>query len=249
MILTVITPFADILGDPQEPNMISDADSQLLFGETFEVEKSHGAYVYGRSTLDGYKGFVERGQLIKNGPEANAVINVPLTHLYPDHNFKSRPDIQLSFFSKIKLSGTTENEFSQLSSGEWIFTDHTAKLNNINLNKDLADIASMFLNAPYLYGGRSALGIDCSGLVQAAILGTGAPCPPRDSIDQSKSIGTEVSKDKLQRNDIVFFNGHVGIMVDETNIINATARYMTTLIEPLSELEKAYGDITAIKRL
>lgn len=249
MILTVITPLADILGNPQEPSVIGNADSQLLFGETFTVEKSHGAYVKGYSNIDGYRGYVERDQLVKNAPEANASICVPLSHLYPEASFKTRPLMPLSFFSRIALNGEKQGDFVQTTDKEWVYANHVQHIDDFKLNKDLADIALGFINTPYLYGGRSSLGIDCSGLVQLSVLGTGAPCPERDSIDQSKSLGTEISKDALQRNDIVFFDGHVGIMIDESNVINATARHMTTLIEPLQILEKAYGNITAIRRL
>lgn len=249
MILTVVTPFADILGNPQEPSIISNADSQLLFGETFTVEASHGAYVKGYSNIDGYRGFVERDQLVKNAPAANAVICVPLTHLYPEPSFKTRPIMPLSFFSKVTLNDESHEGFLQTTDNEWIFIDHVQPLDTFALKKDLADIAMRFLHTPYLYGGRSRLGIDCSALVQLSVLGTGAPCPERDSIDQSKSLGTSVSKDKLERNDIVFFDGHVGIMIDKQNVINATARHMTTVIEPLHDLERAYGEITAIRRI
>jgi cell wall-associated NlpC family hydrolase len=249
MILTVVTPFADILGNPQDPSVISNADSQLLFGETFDVLESHGAYVKGRSVLDGYEGYVDRDQLVKGMPQANAALSVPLSHLYPEPSFKTRPIMPLSFFSKVILNSQEQDGFVQTTDNEWIFAKHVQKLDGFNIDKDLADIALSFLQTPYLFAGRSSLGIDCSGLIQLSILGTGAPCPPRDSLDQSTIIGSEITKDQLQRNDIVFFKGHVGIMIDQTNIINATARHMTTLIEPLVDLEKAYDGMTAIRRI
>lgn len=249
MILTVISSFADILGNPQEPNLISNKDSQLLFGETFDMEESHGAYVKGKSTLDNYIGYVERGQLIKDGPEANAIISVPLTHLYPEASLKSRPLMSLSFFSKISLNGKTNGEFSQTNNGNWVYSAHTQKLDAIDKNKELVEIALTFLGTPYRYGGRTSLGIDCSALLQLSLLGIGAECPPRDTKEQQTSIGIEILPEDIKRNDIVFFDGHVGIMVDEENIVNATARHMTTLVEPLSDLEKSYGEITAIRRV
>lgn len=248
MILTVITPTADILGNPQEPNMISNADSQLLYGETFEVLASHGAYVLGKGTLDGYEGYVERGQLVKNAPVSNAVITAPSSHLYDMPDFKSRPIMPLSFFSRVYASGETENGFAKITDG-WVYTQHVQELNTLSLHKDLADIALQFYGSPYLFAGRSRFGIDCSGLVQMAIMGLGHACPPRDTKDQQKNIGKPVKREELKRNDIVYFKGHVGIMIDDTHILNATARFMGTVIEPLEDLEKAYKGIKDIRRL
>jgi len=245
----VITPFADILGNPQEPSTISDADSQLLFGETFEVEESHGAYVYGTSSIDGYKGYVERDQLVKDAPQATHIVIARMTHIYPQSSFKSRPLMPLSFMSRVTLTGETDGEFSQTSEGEWIFTHHLQALDDFDLGQDHVDIALGFLGTPYLYAGRSCFGIDCSGLVQMALMGVGHTRPARDSKDQAQTIGTDVSKDDLRRGDLVFFDGHVGIMTDQENILNATARHMSTLIEPLVDLEEFYGEIKAIKRL
>ncbi|NCO03061.1 MAG: C40 family peptidase [Alphaproteobacteria bacterium] len=248
MILSVITPTADILGNPQEPNIISNNDSQLLYGETFEVLETHGAYVRGKSTLDGYEGYVERVQLVKEAFPCNAVITAPLTHLFEQPDFKSRPLMPLSFFSRIYASAQREGGFTRTSNG-WVFTDHMQEIKALNLSKDLADIALQYYGTPYLFAGRSYLGIDCSGLVQMAVMGLGHPCPPRDTKDQFDTIGIPAARDDLKRNDIVYFNGHVGIMVDETNILNATARFMSVVIEPLSNLETAYKGITSIRRI
>ena len=249
MLLTVATPTADILGDPTKPQYISKNDSQLLYGEQFQVEDSRGAYVYGHSVLDDYKGCVERAQLIKDAPATNALVKAQATHLYPEPDFKSRPTMVLSFLSQLTLSDKTENNFTQLHDGQWIFSDHIAPLKDFKMPEDLAQTATLFLGTPYLYGGRSRFGIDCSGLVQQTLMACGHPCPPRDTQDQQTSIGKSVDKKELQRNDIVFFKGHVGIMMDDKYVLNATARHMSTVIEDIENLEKAYDGITHIARL
>jgi len=249
MLLTVVTKTADILGNPSEPEIISNNDSQLLYGEQFQVEEEHGAYVYGYSVIDGYKGFVERVQLIKNAPVANSLIHVRASHLYLDPDFKSRPTTRLSFLSRLSTTDKKENGFTQLQSGEWVFSDHLSPLKNYKIKTDLADTAQLFLNAPYLYAGRSSFGIDCSGLLQMCLIAHGLENPPRDTKDQQGTFGKTVSEDKIQRNDIVFFDGHVGIMMDNKKIINATARHLSTVIEDLSALKKAYGNIQHIARL
>lgn len=249
MPLTVITPTADILGEPTEPHKISNKDSQLLYGEEFIVEESHGAYVYGYGLLDNYTGYVERDQLVKDATASNVIVTVRATHIHPEPSFKSRPTISLSFLSRLTSLKKTEGEFTQLEDGDWIFTDHIAPLKNFKMPDDLAQTATLFLNTPYLYGGRSTFGIDCSGLVQQALIANGKPCPPRDTCDQIDRLGKKVKKEDIKRNDIVYFKGHVGIMMDEEYILNATARHMTTAIEKLSDLEKIYGGITHIARV
>lgn len=250
MPLTVVTKTADILGNPEEPNVISNNDSQLLYGEQFMVEEERGAYVYGHSVLDGYKGYVERDQLVNDAPAANSIVSVRASHLYLEPSFKSRPTTRLSFLSHIRATKRAENGFTQLENDMWIFSDHIAPLESFKLDQDLADIAEIFIGAPYLYAGRSTFGVDCSGLVQQSMMALGYDCPPRDSKDQQSVIGKPIKETDIKRNDIVFFEGHVGIMVDDKNIINATARHMSTVIEPLDDLKSSYKDgITHISRL
>lgn len=249
MLLTAISPIAEILGNPQEPSKISDRDSQILYGEQFLMEESHGAYVYGYSVLDGYKGYIERALLVKNVPASNALVKAKATHLYPEPDFKSRPTMLLSFLSRLTTLDNQENGFTALDDGQWIFTDHIAPLEGFKMPEDIAQTATIYLGTPYVYGGRSCFGIDCSGLIQQTMIANAYPCPPRDTTDQQGAFGKEVSREAIQRNDIVYFKGHVGIMMDEKYILNATARHMSTVIEELDSLEQIYGGITRIARL
>ena len=250
MILTVTTKTADILGNPQEPHVISNKDSQLLYGEQFYVEEERGAYVYGHSVLDGYKGCVERDQLIQGAPAANVLVQVRASHLYPEPSFKSRSITKISFLSRLNASDKTENGFTQMVDGFWIFSDHIAPLKDFKMPDDLAQTATIFLGTPYLYAGRSSFGIDCSALVQQSMIACGYECPLRDACDQQGAFGTSIAvTESLQRNDIVYFDGHVGIMMDDQYILNATARHMSTVIENIAELISAYGEIKHITRL
>lgn len=252
MLLTAITPIAEILGNPQEPSKISDRDSQLLYGEQFQVEQSHGTYVYGHSVLDGYKGYVERALLVKNVPASNAVVKATITHLYPEPDFKSRPTMMLSFLSRLTTLDNHKNGFTALDDGNWIFSDHIAEEKDFTMPEDLAHTASFYLGTPYIYGGRSYFGIDCSGLIQQIMLAHGHPCPKRDCEDQRGSFGRKIDikkSEKLARNDVIFFRGHVGVMMDDSYIINATARHMSTVIEKVKDLEEIYDGITYVARL
>ncbi len=249
MLLTVITSTADILGNPQEPQIISNDDSQLLYGEKFFVEESHGAYVYGYSIHDNYAGYVERDQLIKDAPKANSLLTVRSSHFYPEPSFKSRPLKKLSFMSRLTTTEEQENGFTKTYNGNWIYSDHFVTLNEFTMAGDMAQTATIYLGSPYVYGGRSSFGIDCSALIQNVMVAHGHACPKRDTKNQENSFGKAIKRDGIQRNDIVYFKEHVGIMIDDKYIINATARHMSTVIEDITKLEEAYGSITHIARL
>lgn len=250
MTLTTISATADILSNPETPRVISDKDSQLLYGEQFQVLESRGAYVFGKTLLDGYEGYVEREQLVKDMSPSDYIVKAHMSYLYPEPDFRSRPKMALSFLSRVTATGKTQDSFSELEDGDWICSDHIAPIDGFKMPGDLVDTASLYLRTPYLYGGRSVFGIDCSGLIQKTLVAQGYDCPPRDSEKQAGAFGKKIKDVKdLKRNDIVYFDGHVGIMTDDKNILNATRRHMMVVIEPLTDLKKFYGDITYIARL
>jgi cell wall-associated NlpC family hydrolase len=152
----------------------------------------------------------------------------------------------LSFLSRVSATQNTADNFTQIEEGQWVYTKHISPLDGAY---DLADIASLYIGTPYRFGGRSMFGIDCSGLIQNCLIAKSFSDIPRDTKDQEDSFGKPVKKQDLQRNDIVFFKGHVGIMLNKTKIINATERHMITLIEDLKDLEKIYKGITHIARV
>jgi len=249
-ILTCTSFAADILGNPQEPTVISSGDSQILFGEAFEVEEERGGYLRGKNLTDGYEGSIERVNLSLHIPKSNVVVINPSTHLYPAPDFKSRPEQVLPYMARLNCTANLDGNFLETHDGLWVHRHHITTEMDLSSKKDLADIASQFLGAPYLFGGRTIMGLDCSALVQLSMIAKGYDCPTRDSKDQIGKIGEAVKEsDGLKRNDIVYFKGHVGIMIDDKKIINATARHMRTLVENLDALKKSYGDILHIARL
>lgn len=249
MLLTVISPTADILGDPREPHRISNNDSQLLYGEQFYVEESHGAYVYGYGIIDEYSGYVERGQLGQNYPKTTHYINTRETHFYPEPDFKSRPLLSVPFLSRVPITEETSGDFTKTEDGYWIYSANITPIGHAISEQDMAQTATLYLGTPYVYGGRSTRGIDCSGLIQNAMIAHGYACPPRDSGNQKGAFGEKTDPKKLERNDIVFFEGHVGIMMDDKYILNATARHMNTVIEEIDKLIEHYGKIEHVARL
>lgn len=239
---------ADILEKPEQSLAINKRDSQILFGETFRAEEIKGEWVYGTSLMDGYKGHIHAHNLKPSEGEPDFVVAVPLTHVYPEPSFKTRPVMGLSFMSRIVTEiNMVKNGFMKLPGLGWVFNDHVKSLSDLAWQKDITASALLFLGMPYLYGGRSAMGLDCSALVQLSLQRSGFECP-RDS-DQQVSIGKSISDIEMGRGDLVFFRGHVGIMIDGHRILNATARTMDTRIEELSPVTDHYGGILAIRRI
>jgi cell wall-associated NlpC family hydrolase len=221
-------------------------DSELLFGETFEVFARDGDYVWGRAPLDGYVGYVAASGLA-DMRETQARIWVRNAPVYPEPSMKSVHLRQLSFGSRVAPTGTS-GSFVQTRDG-FIHQSHLGPSNG-----DLAGIATLFLGAPYIWGGRSGFGLDCSALVQLSAQAIGMDCP-RDSDMQFAEFGTLLPQDAaLKRNDMVFWDGHVGILEDDTTLLHATAAYMNTVREPFgaaaARIKATEGlDVLGVKRL
>lgn len=249
MKLVVQTPTAWMYEQPRDDSILRKGDSELLHGETLTITQEDGPWVFGTSDINGYAGWIKRGQTLPYEEEATHFVQVRQTHLYTAPDYKTRPVMPLSFLSHLRLSTTQENGFVRTQQGHWIFSAHVAAI-SIAATQDAASFAEMFLGAPYLYGGRSVFGIDCSGLVGLALQRTGLRTR-RDASQIIDDIGTNLPLDaQLTRNDLIFLEGHIGIMLDATRCLNATARHMTTLAEDIADIAAAYpGGIKRIKRI
>jgi len=252
-IYTVTVSIADLVENPESNLQIGRGDSQLLFGETVEtlrppspaIQNSEG-WSYVKSNIDGYKGFLSTSFLTSDSQEPTHFISHPWAHIYPEPSFKTRPVMGIGMMSRLNIEQEQEGFAGVLNTG-WVSTEHIRPLESLTPDTDFVETALSFLGCPYLYGGRSALGLDCSALVQLALLRSGIPCP-RDSTQQA-GLRSAAGRDTIQRGDLVFFAGHVGIMTDTENILNATSRTMDVRTEKLVALEKTYGGITDIRRL
>ncbi|GJL84614.1 MAG: hypothetical protein DHS20C02_03890 [Micavibrio sp.] len=245
---TITTSLTALVNNPDNSSIIGNRDSQLLFGETFEAESESGEWVHGTSIIDGYKGHVRTAHLAPAKKPATHFINQRWTHIYPEASFKTRPVINLGLMSRLSADDQKKQDgFVSVPGYGWASEDHIKPLSALTPDKDFVETALSFLGCPYLYGGRSAQGLDCSALAQIALLRSGISCP-RDS-DQQINLGITIEKNGLRRGDLVFFKGHVGIMVDDENILNATSRTMDVRIEALDDLENIYKGITRIRRI
>jgi cell wall-associated NlpC family hydrolase len=242
----VITPVADIHGAPDETALRGKFESQLVYGETFTVDREENGWCHGVSAQDGYGGYVQSKLLQPTSalkPPTHVVIEAR-TPVYRDASIKSpRLDV-LSFGSIVTITEEGE-KFSHLFRGGWVYNKH---LTTLDLHEeDYVSTAKKFLETPYYWGGRSGFGIDCSGLVQVSLARAGI-LVPRDTEKQTDVIGQPIDTTP-RTGDIVFFPGHVGIMVDDENILHANAFHMKTCIEPLWVVDERSGGITATRRI
>ncbi len=227
------------------PDPAAEAVSEVLFGEQIEILEEVDEWVKGVCLTDGYEGYVFRGALDNEPSEPTHRVQALRTFALCEPDFKSPPLRVLSFFSPLSVV-LEDNGFSLLEQGGWVFSGHIQDIANIQ--NDPVEVALKFLETPYLWGGRSSMGIDCSALVQLALMSAGHDCP-RDTKDQAHTVGKPIDPEALERGDLVYFKGHVGIMLDETRILNATARHMKVCIEDLKTVTKAYDGIVSVRRV
>ena len=223
---------------------------QLLYGDIVVPLDEMRDHVLIKAQRDGYVGYVVREALTDAVAPTHRVIGLA-THLYEAPDFKSRDVVSLSFGTLLRL-GDEQGAFHATHTGHFVPTMHVARA-SLKFN-DLAAVAELFLGTPYLWGGNSRWGIDCSGLVQIALLSCGRTCP-RDSDQQREALGRELGRsDTAERGDLVFWDGHVGLMANDQILLHANAHHMAVAYEPLAEAAARIeasggGQITARKRL
>lgn len=226
-------------------------DTELLFGEIFSVYDIADGWAWGQAESDGYVGYVRMDALTPRGKPPTHMIAVPRSFLLAEPKVTARMRHCVSMNSLLTVTGE-QDMFCAVSSSGWVHKDHIVPLERCA--PDFVAIAALFLGVPYLWGGRTSLGIDCSGLVQVAMQRAGLVCP-RDSDMQAAEIGTArpAAMEGLRRGDLVFWRGHVGIMTDSENLLHANAHHMCVASEPLSQAASRIaagvdGKIIAVRR-
>lgn len=232
------------------PDPYGPLDATLLHGQRFAVYEAAEGWCRGRAERDGYIGYVPAATLGEPGPDPTHCVALPATHLYAAPTIKAEPLGMLFLNAAVVVVGE-EGAFCRLSSGLHIEKTHLVPLDTPA--PDVVAIAEMFRHAPYLWGGNTVQGIDCSGLVQVALHRCSIPAL-RDSDMQEATLGRALDPDTpLQRGDLVFWRGHVGIMTGPDTILHAT-EYTLRVVEeayaPMRARLAAGGlDVTSVKRL
>ncbi|MEX0304836.1 MAG: C40 family peptidase [Leisingera sp.] len=239
----ISVPVADLLRAPA-----GSRDRQLVYGEPVTVFEDHGGWSFLQAAKDGYAGYVPSTALAAPF-EVTHWVSAPATHAYTADDFKSPEAHALSHGSRIQvISG--EGRFVETNLG-FIPARHLSPLGAHT--DDPVAVAELFLGTPYLWGGNSRFGIDCSGLVQAALLACGIPCPG-DSDMQETELGEPAPAADYQRGDLLFWKGHVALVRDTQTLIHANAHDMAVAVEPIAVaieriLAQGDGPVTAHKRL
>jgi cell wall-associated NlpC family hydrolase len=233
-IMTCTAPAAAIRSAPDAE---SEQMDQLLFGEGFEVLEEEGVWRLGQSLRDGYVGFVEAALLAPAGSWPTHRVAAIRTYAFSGPSIKTRASGPYSINALVTVEAV-EGRLAKVSGAGWMTGDH---LQPIGMGEDdWAAVAERFLGAPYLWGGRESLGLDCSGLVQQALFACGRACP-RDA-DQQELLGSPITADAFGRGDLVFWKGHVAIGLGDGLIIHANGHHMAVAIEPLAEAIRRIGD-------
>jgi cell wall-associated NlpC family hydrolase len=219
---------APATGIHRAPDAASEQMDQLLFGETFEVIEEEGAFLWGQAPRDGYVGFVAAAALGAPAPEPTHWISAVRTYAFAEPSIKSRASGPYSMNALVAVEAV-EDRLAKAAGAGWMAMEHLTPVGVFET--DMAAVAERFLGAPYLWGGRESLGLDCSGLSQAALFACGRACP-RDA-DQQAQMGLAISREAFGRGDLVFWRGHMAIGLDETRIVHANGHHMAVAIEPL----------------
>ncbi len=251
----------------EAPEAGSRLATQALHGETLMTFGSSGDFVQVQLDRDRYVGWSRQSDLTartstQTAPEAPEIarnctvthkVCTARTHAYPVADLKTRPLACLSLGSQVGAQ-SIEGDWANCGATGWVHTRHLTPIGG--LEADPASVAERFLNTPYLWGGRESLGIDCTGLTQQAFEACGVILP-RDSDMQAAWCGADIpdwtKPGALQRGDLVFWNGHVGIMLGADTLLHANAWHMAVAAEPLTgaieRIRTYYAEPTGARRI
>jgi len=229
-------------------------DTQAPFGEEVMLYEDHEGWGWVQLARDGYVGYISMAALAEGQikPTHRVAVNRSFVYPGPDLKFSARDALPLGATVRVRAA---KGGFAQIGDAAFVFSGHL--LPSGENQKEFVAVAERLTHAPYLWGGKTSLGIDCSGLVQISLDAAGIDAP-RDTDLQEQALGLPIAVDPdlagLRRGDLVFWRGHVGIMRDETTLLHANAHHMLVASEPLRiardrNLAKTAQPISAIKRL
>jgi cell wall-associated NlpC family hydrolase len=245
--------------DPQAPLRAEAAPdapllTEALKGERVTIYDMNGeGWAWGQLAADGYVGWLPANALAPAGAPPTHKVTALRTFAFPGPSIKLPPLEALPLGARLGIVRVADR-LAVTRSGGYVPSAHLASLDVEE--PDFVGVAERFLGAPYLWGGKTALGLDCSGLVQVALTAAGLSCP-RDSDMQEQALGAPTSTAAgfadVQRGDLIFWKGHVAIVRDAATLIHANAFHMAVTIEPTADavvrIRAAGSDVTSVRRV
>lgn len=232
----VIAPVVPIFA---HPSGTAERASEALLGERVMVFEDTEGFSWCQLQSDGYVGYIPTAALTPEVAEPTHRVSALRTFVYADPDYKSGVSAALFMGSEVTVQATDPEGCAQIGEGEWVFGGHLAALDA--READPVDVAERFLATPYLWGGRSSLGLDCSALVQRAFAACGKVLPRDSDLQESEPVdwledvpGTDW-QDAAQRGDLLFWPGHVAMVCANDALIHASAHAMAVVREPLAE--------------
>jgi cell wall-associated NlpC family hydrolase len=234
----------------KEPSHQAPLLTEALFGEHVTIyETDEEGWAWGQLAADGYVGWLPAAALLAPGAAPTRKVAALRTLLFPGPSIKLPPTDALPMGAQIAVVREQE-DLAVTAAGGFVPKQHLVTLTSAE--PDFVAVAERFAGVPYLWGGKSSLGIDCSGLVQVALNASGIACP-RDSDMQEKALGKPTSLAGLQHGDLIFWKGHVAVARGRNSMIHANAFHMAVAVEPvadgLARIAATGSQVTSVRRL
>ena len=207
----------------------SEIVSQLLYGETFKKLSQSGSWIKIKNDLDNYIGYIKYKKFSSKQINSHKIYNL-YANLYSKPSIKNKINKKLSFGSKIKVV-QKKGEFYKFDN-LWIKKSDLKKINY--KTKDIFKYIKKFINTKYKWGGKHFNGIDCSGLIQLFFNFNNKHCP-RDTKDQIRYFKRQIELKNVKKNDLIFWKGHVAVVISNNNLIHAYGPFKKTIVMPVNK--------------